>query len=155
VSLRLVPNLSITPTHGLSFPTYLSHPRSVHLFYHIVHRLLHLPFLGLQQQAGPEVIKTHTYMNAINKFYTTWKSDGIRIFYASFIKLITNTLALCFFPPYATKSPTTLANTQAFFPLANPTNHNHTSYHKNCSNFFLPIKFFLVDPRSIQLFWDS
>jgi hypothetical protein len=45
-------NLNNTPTNGLSFPTCLSHPRSVHLHCHTVHRLLHLPFLGLQQQAG-------------------------------------------------------------------------------------------------------
>jgi hypothetical protein len=41
-------------THRLSFPTCLSHPRSIHLHCHTVHRLLHLPCLGLQQQAGPE-----------------------------------------------------------------------------------------------------
>jgi hypothetical protein len=40
--------------HRLSFPTCLSHPRSIHLHCHTVHRLLHLPYLGLQQQAGPE-----------------------------------------------------------------------------------------------------
>jgi hypothetical protein len=40
--------------HRLSFPTCLSHPRSIHLHCHTVHRLLHLPCLGLQQQAGPE-----------------------------------------------------------------------------------------------------
>jgi hypothetical protein len=50
--------------------------------------------------------------------------DGSRSFYASFIKLITNTSALCCFPPYATTSPTTLANMQAFFPFADTTSHN-------------------------------
>jgi hypothetical protein len=37
--------------HRLSFPTCMSHPRSIHLHCHTVHRLLHLPCLGLQQQA--------------------------------------------------------------------------------------------------------
>jgi hypothetical protein len=41
-------------THGLSFPTCLSHPRSIHLHCHTVHQMLHLPCLGLQQQARPE-----------------------------------------------------------------------------------------------------
>jgi hypothetical protein len=51
-------------------------------------------------------------------------SDGSRRFHASFIKIITDTLALCCFPPYATTSPTTLANMQALFHLADSTNHN-------------------------------
>jgi hypothetical protein len=63
-------------------------------------------------------------MTAINKFDVTCMADGSRSFHASFIKLITNTSALCCFPPYATTSPTTLANMQAFFPLADPTSHN-------------------------------
>ena len=41
-----------------------------------------------------------------------------------FIKLITNTLALCCFPPNETTSPTKLANMQAFFLLADSTSHN-------------------------------
>jgi hypothetical protein len=51
-------------------------------------------------------------------------SDGSRSFHASFIKLITNTSTFCCFPPYATTSSTTLANMQAFFPLADPTSRN-------------------------------
>ena len=51
-------------------------------------------------------------------------SDGSRIFHASFIKLITNTSALCFFFPYATTSPTTLANMQELFPLVDLTSRN-------------------------------
>ena len=47
-------------------------------------------------------------------------SNGSRIFHASFIKLITNTSSLCFFLRYATTSPTTLANMQSLFPLADP-----------------------------------
>jgi hypothetical protein len=43
--------------HILSFPTCLSHLRSIHLHCHTVHRLLHLPCLGLQQQAEPEFSK--------------------------------------------------------------------------------------------------
>jgi hypothetical protein len=51
-------------------------------------------------------------------------SNGSRIFQASFIKLITNTSALCFFPPYETTSPITLANMKELFPLADPTSRN-------------------------------
>ena len=51
-------NLSNTPTNGLSFPRCLFHPRSVHLLCHTVHRLLHPPFLGLQQQAGPRSLRS-------------------------------------------------------------------------------------------------
>jgi hypothetical protein len=41
-------------THRLSFPTCLSHPRSVHLHCHIVHRLLHLPFRGFNNRPDQE-----------------------------------------------------------------------------------------------------
>jgi hypothetical protein len=40
--------------HRLSFPTCLSHPRSIHLHCQTVHRLLHLPCLRLQQQVRLE-----------------------------------------------------------------------------------------------------
>jgi hypothetical protein len=63
-------------------------------------------------------------MTTINKFDVTCMGDGNRIFHASFIKLITNTSALCCFPPYPTTLPTTLENMQAFFPLADPTSCN-------------------------------
>jgi hypothetical protein len=79
--------------------------------------------------------------------------DGSRIFHASFIKLITNTSALCFFLPYATTSPTTLANMQAFFPLDDPMNHNHTSCHKKSSNFFPMCKFSLLNPEVFNSSW--
>jgi hypothetical protein len=41
-------------THRLSFPTCLSHPRSVHLHCHTVHRLLHLPFWGFNNRSDQE-----------------------------------------------------------------------------------------------------
>jgi hypothetical protein len=42
--------------HGLSFPTCLSHPRSIHLHCHQDSpSAANLPSLGLQQQTGPEV----------------------------------------------------------------------------------------------------
>jgi hypothetical protein len=45
----------LTPTtHKLSFPTCLSHPRSVHLHCHTVHRLLHLPFRGFNNRSDQE-----------------------------------------------------------------------------------------------------
>jgi hypothetical protein len=50
-------NYTITDSPPLSviqnsFPTCMSHPRRVNLHCHTVHRQLHLPFLGIQQQAG-------------------------------------------------------------------------------------------------------
>jgi hypothetical protein len=41
-------------THRLSFPTCLSHPRSIHLHCHTVHRLLHLPFWGFNNRPDQE-----------------------------------------------------------------------------------------------------
>lgn len=46
---------------------------------------------------------------------------------------------------FVTTSPTTLANMKAFFPLADPTSHNHTSCHRNCSNFFPMCNFSLLN----------
>jgi hypothetical protein len=77
-------------------------------------------------------------MTAINKFYTTRKPNSSRIFHASFIKLITNTLALCCFTPYATTSPTTLANTQALFPMADSTSRNILAATENATTSFSP-----------------
>ena len=86
-------------------------------------------------------------MTVINKFYTTGMFDGSRRFHASLIKLITNTSALYCFLPYATTSPTTLANMQTFFPLADPTSHNILATTENCSNFFLMRYFSLLIPE--------
>jgi hypothetical protein len=42
--------------HRLSFPTCLSHPRSIHLLCHLDSpSAANLPCLGLQQQTGPEI----------------------------------------------------------------------------------------------------
>ena len=42
--------------HKLSFPTCLFHPKSIHLLYHLDSpSATNLPFLGFQQQTGPEV----------------------------------------------------------------------------------------------------
>jgi hypothetical protein len=44
-------------THKVSFPTCLSHPRSVHLHCHTVHRLLHLPFQGFNNRPTHEFLE--------------------------------------------------------------------------------------------------
>jgi hypothetical protein len=52
---RILSQESLTPTaHRISFPTCLSHPRSIHLHCHTIHRLFHLPYLGFQQQVRPK-----------------------------------------------------------------------------------------------------
>jgi hypothetical protein len=54
---RIFSQESLMPTaHRLSFPTCLSHPRSIHLHCHQDSpSAANLPCLGLQQQTGPEV----------------------------------------------------------------------------------------------------
>jgi hypothetical protein len=45
--------------HRLSFPTCLSHPRSIHLLCHLDSpSAANLPCLGLQQQTGPEILSS-------------------------------------------------------------------------------------------------
>jgi hypothetical protein len=63
-------------------------------------------------------------MTVVNKFDATWMDDDSRSFHAYFIRLITKNSYFCCFLSYETTSPTTLANMQAFFPLADPTSHN-------------------------------
>jgi hypothetical protein len=82
-------------------------------------------------------------MNVVNKFDATWMDDESRRFHDYFIILITNTSSFFCFLPYATTSPTTLANMQAFFPVADPTNSSfgfgigHFVYPSHFSSFFL------------------
>jgi hypothetical protein len=56
---RILSQEPLMPTaHRLSFPTCLSHPRSIHLHCHLDSpSAANLPCLGLQQQTGPEIFE--------------------------------------------------------------------------------------------------
>jgi hypothetical protein len=55
---RISSKESLTPiAHKLSFPTCLSHPRSIHLHCPTFHRLLHLLFRGFNNRSDQEFLE--------------------------------------------------------------------------------------------------
>ena len=57
-----------------------------------------------------------------------------------------------FLPSLCSNITNNTCNMQKFFPLVVLNKPQHTCCHRNCNNFFLPIKIFLVDPISLQFF---